>query len=120
MRYIKILFLIVFFFVAMLFFFQNTQPLNTTISLELNLFFAHLKSVPIPMYFLVLASFALGGIVVLFYFLAEKIRLGSELKQCKRRMASLQQEVNSLRTLPVDEDSSYGSGDDDEASRSED
>lgn len=117
MRFLKSIFLIVFFVVAMLFFFQNTAELNKTVSIVLDFFLVKYQTLPIPMYALVLASFGVGGIVTVLFFLIDKVRLSSELKACRRRMAALEQEVNSLRNLPLD-GQSYSTGSADAGSAS--
>ncbi len=104
MRFVKVIFLILLFFVSMMFFIQNTEVLSQSMSLKLSLFTESLtlKSVPLPFYFLLLIGFVLGGALVLFYFLLDKIRLTKEIKHNKSRIAKLEQEVNSLRNLPLD------------------
>ncbi|MBG0776540.1 MAG: LapA family protein [Desulfovibrionaceae bacterium] len=103
MRFFKVFLIVLVFFLSMIFFVQNNQVLSQTMSLELNLFVKTWRSIPLPFYFLVLASFVAGAIFCLAYFLIEKMRLTRELKQCRSRLASLEQEVNSLRNLPLAE-----------------
>ncbi len=104
MRFIKVLFLILLFFISMMFFIQNTEILSQEMSLQLSFFTESLtiKSVPLPFYFLLLIGFVLGGALVLFYFVLDKIRLSKELKQNRSRISKLEKEVNSLRNLPLD------------------
>lgn len=103
MRYLKFLLLLLLFVVSMLFFVQNNQPLSTTVQLELNIVAAHLYSLPLPVYLLVLGGFLLGALVCLVYFLVERIRLGLELKSLRTRYATLEDEVLSLRTIPLNQ-----------------
>jgi lipopolysaccharide assembly protein A len=112
MRFVKVVFLILLFFISMMFFIQNTEVLSQSMSLKLSLFTESLtlKSVPLPFYFLLLIGFVLGGALVLFYFLLDKIRLTKALKHNKGRIAKLEQEVNSLRNLPLDNSMHAGHG----------
>jgi uncharacterized integral membrane protein len=103
MRYLKFLVLLLLFVASMLFFVQNNQPLSTTVQLELNIVAAHFYSLPLPLYLLVLGGFLLGALVSLVYFLVERIRLGLELKTLRTRYAALEDEVLSLRTIPLNQ-----------------
>ncbi|HDQ40289.1 MAG TPA: DUF1049 domain-containing protein [Desulfonatronum sp.] len=102
MRYIKVLLLTLFFFVSMIFFIQNNQALSALLVLRLDIFGLELVSKEMPFYLLVLISFVIGSIFSLSYFLCEKLRLAKELKAAKAKLATLEQEVTSLRNIPLD------------------
>ncbi|MFP4070927.1 MAG: lipopolysaccharide assembly protein LapA domain-containing protein [Desulfovibrionales bacterium] len=104
MRYLKVLALILFFFVGMVFFVQNTEALSDAIQLRLNLFHWRWISIEFPYYLLILIFFVIGALFSLAFFLAEKIRLTKQLRACNHTVQSLQQELNSLRNLPLDEE----------------
>lgn len=101
MRYIKVLLLTLFFFVSMVFFIQNNQVLSALLVLRIDLLGLELVSREMPFYLIILASFVIGSIFSMLYFLCEKIRLARELKAAKAKLAALEQEVNSLRNLPL-------------------
>lgn len=103
MRYLKSLALILVFVVSMLFFVQNNEPLSTSVVLELNVVFAHLYSLPLPVYILVLGAFLLGAVLTLAFLLVDRIRLSLELKTLRTRYAALEDEALSLRTLPLNQ-----------------
>lgn len=103
MRYLKFLALLLVFVVSMLFFVQNNQSLSTTVVLEFNIVATHLYSQPLPLYLLTLGGFLLGALFCLAFFLVERIRLGLELKTLHTRYAALEDEVLSLRTLPLNQ-----------------
>ena len=103
MRYIKVLALVLFFIVAMIFFVQNTEVLSTSLQLKYNLFNWQWVSIPIPFYVLVLFAFGIGAILSMFYFIVEKMRQSRELRNCRHKLKDLEQEVNSLRNLPLEE-----------------
>lgn len=102
MRYIKVLLLTLFFFVSMVFFIQNNQALSALLILRLDLLGLELVSRELPFYLIVLISFVIGSVFSLSYFLCEKIRLAKELKAANSKLAALEQEVNSLRNLPLE------------------
>jgi len=103
MRYLKSLVIILVFVVSMLFFVQNNQPLATSVVLEFNVVAAHLYSVPLPLYILVLGGFLLGALFSLAFLLVDRIRLGRELKSLRTRYAALEDETLSLRTIPLNQ-----------------
>lgn len=102
MRYIKVLLLTLFFFVSMIFFIQNNEALSTLLVMRLDLFGLELVSRELPFYLIVLISFVIGSIFSLSYFLCEKIRMTKELKAARVKLQALEQEVNSLRNLPLE------------------
>ncbi|SDB32719.1 putative membrane protein [Desulfonatronum thiosulfatophilum] len=104
MRYLKVLLLILFFFVSMLFFIQNNEVLSEELVLQLELFDWHVASRELPFYLVVLLSFVAGSLFSLAYFIGEKIRLSRELKAANNKRAALEQEVTSLRNLPLEEE----------------
>jgi len=108
MRFIKVLFLLALFVFSILFFSQNNAVLVQELTLKLDIpYVATLHSIPLPFGFLILASFVEGAILTMLYFAIDKFRACSKLKECKTRMASLEQELNSLRNMPISEDQPY-------------
>ncbi|SDL19751.1 putative membrane protein [Maridesulfovibrio ferrireducens] len=103
MRYLKVLALVILFFVSMVFFIQNTPELSKEVTLSMALLDFKFTSQPLPYYLLILVAFCAGSFICLFYFMADKIRLSGQLRTCRTKMSNLEQEVNSLRNLPLDE-----------------
>jgi len=103
MRYIKFLFLVLVFVISMLFFVQNTQSLSQPLSLILDLKFQTFKSIELPLYTVILLSFALGGVLATVFFMFDKIRMAAQLHSCKSRMNGLEKELNSLRNAPLEQ-----------------
>lgn len=118
MRYLKVLALVVLFFLSMVFFIQNTPELSKEVTLSIELFNYKFMSQPLPYYLLILIAFAAGSVLCLLYFMADKVRLSGQLRACRTRMANLEQEVNSLRNLPLDE-GNYPSAEESEEKTSE-
>ncbi|HMB31735.1 MAG TPA: LapA family protein [Desulfohalobiaceae bacterium] len=107
MRYIKVLVVVFLFFVCIVFFVQNTGSLSETFSLRFHLLGIDWESSPTPIYTFVLVAFLVGVIVSMFYFLLEKLRQGKELKRARAYISDLEEELNSLRNMPL-EQSNYG------------
>ncbi|WP_272699773.1 LapA family protein [Desulfovibrio sp. Fe33] len=110
MRFIKVLFLLVLFVFSILFFSQNNDVLLQNLVLVLDIpYVATLHSIPLPFGFLILTAFVAGALLTMIYFAVDKFRGASKLKECRTRMASLEQELNSLRNMPISADTSFSS-----------
>ncbi|ADU62560.1 MAG: LapA family protein [Pseudodesulfovibrio sp.] len=108
MRFIKVLFLLALFVFSILFFSQNNDVLLQGLVLKLEIpYTMTLHSVPLPFAVLIMAAFVAGAILTMIYFALDKFRSGVKLRECKTRMASLEQELNSLRNMPINETRSY-------------
>lgn len=103
MRYVKMLLVLALFFICMVMFAQNMETLNAPMPLSMDLFGTTLLAYEQPLYISLLSLFVLGGLISTLYFLCEKIRLSREVSQAKKKISSLEQEVNSLRNLPLDD-----------------
>lgn len=105
MRVIKVLFLLAFFFVCMLFFVQNTAILETPLLLKLGAFGYQVQSPGVPFYVVLLLSFVAGGLFCTLYFLAEKVRLAAGMRSLQNKVNALekqmaQQKKSSVATPP--------------------
>lgn len=108
MRFVKVLFLLALFVFSILFFSQNSEVLLQGLTLVLDIpYVATLHSIPLPFGFLILVAFVAGSLLTMIYFVIDKFRGASKLKECRTRMASLEQELNSLRNMPISENPSY-------------
>lgn len=98
MRYIKVLLLAVFFFLAMVFFFQNQAPLSQETELGLNLFFIPpMKAIALPFYFIVIAAFLVGCLFAMVFLLWEKFAMSAKLMKTRWEVGSLQREVGKMK-----------------------
>jgi uncharacterized integral membrane protein len=110
MRFIKVLFLLALFVFSILFFSQNNDVLLQNLTLILDIpYVATLHSIPLPFGVLILTAFVAGCLLTMIYFVVDKFRGSAKLKECRTRMASLEQELNSLRNMPISEEASYTS-----------
>jgi uncharacterized integral membrane protein len=82
---------------------QNTDVLVQTIILQLGLFSWSVTSAPVPHYLLILLAFVAGAILPMIYFLCEKIRLSKELRTARKTIKQQEEELNSLRNMPIEE-----------------
>jgi lipopolysaccharide assembly protein A len=117
MRVVKVLFLILFFFVCMLFFVQNTQMLATPLELKLEVFSWSMSTTPTPFYVVMLLSFVIGGIFATLYFMAERFRLNGKVKALEGQVASLNRQTGAsgssyASTYPSSADETSGAASD--------
>ena len=103
MRYVKLFFLVLFLGVATLFLVQNYDILTQQFQLELNLYFFALLGPALPLYIVILGAFLLGVFLSLIFFIIDKFQAAGQLKACRRKLTRLEQEVTSLRNLPLQE-----------------
>ena len=103
MRYVKVIALVLFFFVAMVFFVQNTEILTKSIQLKFSVFALQWSSSPIPIYLYILIAFVLGVVLTTAYFGLDKLRLSKEIKHHRQQIQSMQNELNSLRPSSLQE-----------------
>ncbi|MDQ7032642.1 MAG: LapA family protein [Desulfonauticus sp.] len=103
MRYVKIIFFVILFFFSILFFIQNNELITSSISLKLEFLGFAISSPAIPLYLLVLSSFVLGAFVTVLYLLSDRIKIGSQLKEARKKIKELEKELSSLRNIPLNE-----------------
>lgn len=103
MRYVKVILLVLFFFLSMLFFIQNKDTVTQTYELVLSVpLLFNLRSIPLPFYLIVLSGFLVGALVCVFYFLTERFRLSGLVRELRQKNANLERELHQLRTMPLD------------------
>ncbi|BCS87179.1 LapA family protein [Pseudodesulfovibrio sediminis] len=108
MRYIKFLFLLVLLVFSVMFFTQNNDTLSQGLSLVLDIpSVVTLHSVLLPFGVLLSFAFVAGALLTLLYFAVDKFRTMSTMREYRTRMSSLEQELNSLRNMPITEEQSY-------------
>lgn len=102
MRYIKVVLLVLVFFFFAIFIAQNHSLLGQDISFRLNLFVVTpLESIPMPLYFVLLITLILGAFVCVLFLAGDRIKMSFALYKANKRINVLEQEVNSLRALPI-------------------
>ncbi len=102
MRFIRVLLAICVFFLAVIFVVQNSEFLGQTTQFKLDLFVSEARqTIPLPLYFVILTAFLLGGLTAIIFLLCDRIRLGLKLCKARRKIKHLERELTSLRTLPL-------------------
>lgn len=101
MRVIKVLFLLAFFFVCMLFFVQNTAILETPLVLKLGAFGYHAETTGVPFYVVLLMSFVAGGLFATLYFLTEKVRLSASQRSLQNKVNAMEKQLAARAAMPT-------------------
>jgi len=101
MRFVKVLILLVFFFVCMLFFVQNTTTLEAPLVLKLSAFGFSAETPGAPFYVVLLLAFVVGGLFASIYFLCEKIRLSAQIRKLNGKVKSLEQQLASVASAAM-------------------
>ena len=100
-KWVALLFLMV---LLIVFLFQNYEAFLSATTLELRLpLLPPLASKPIPLYALILGSVFGGGLMTALYLGLGNFRLRKNLRSVERQNDSLQEELKSLRNLPITE-----------------
>ncbi|MGE4292283.1 MAG: lipopolysaccharide assembly LapA domain-containing protein [Desulfovibrio sp.] len=115
MRYVKLAILALCVAVGVLFFMQNDAQFTAMLNIKLDLYVIKFVGSGIPLYAVVVGAFSLGVVLSLLYFVVEKIGSTRQLRACNKKMRSLEQELNSLRNLPLN-DTTYPNGFDTDSS----
>ncbi|MEG2171909.1 MAG: lipopolysaccharide assembly protein LapA domain-containing protein [Desulfovibrionaceae bacterium] len=102
MRYVKVLLLVLVFFLSMVFFFQNQEALSKEMTLKLHLFFSDpMVSIPLPFYFLILAAFLLGALLTICVLVWDKFHLSARLMKATWRVRALEKDLARMQIAPV-------------------
>lgn len=101
MNYLKAILLSAVVALAIIFMIQNIEPLSHPLAVRLNLFFVHLETTPYPTYLVILLAFFVGLLAASLLGLAERFRLRKGLKVKDKEIKNLRNELNSLRNLPI-------------------
>lgn len=100
-KWVALLFLMV---LLIVFLFQNYEAFLSATTLELRLpLLPTLASKPIPLYGLILGSVFGGGLMTALYLGFGNFRLRRKLSSVEQQNDSLQEELKSLRNLPITE-----------------
>ncbi len=101
MRYLKVLGLVVIFFLVMLFFLDNREAFTASYPLTLNLRFmpAFTTATPVPCYYMLLACFLLGGLVTLGMLVWDRISLTARLSLSKMRANGFEKDLKRAEKL---------------------
>lgn len=104
MRFLKALWLTVFFFFSLIFFIQNYEWLSQKLTLKFDFYYFDYiwNNTAVPFYFVVLVGFFAGALVTLGYLVMDRIRIRMDLSRCRRTIRRQEKELKKLRAIPLE------------------
>ena len=104
MRFLKALWLTVFFFFSIIFFIQNNDVLSKPMSLRFDFYYFDYvwSNTAVPFFFIILVAFVAGAIVTLGYLVMDRVRLKMEFSRCRRVVRRQEKELKKLRAIPLE------------------
>ena len=101
MKHVRVVLIILFVLLIITVAVQNYTVMATKVTFRLNLLFFNHETPPMSLYLVVIIAFLLGVIFTGFYGITERFRLKREIKLLKKESKRKDQELQSLRNLPV-------------------
>jgi len=101
MKHVKAIIVILFLLVVVIVAVQNYQALTTSISFKVNLLFFKAESAGLPIFLIAIVTFLIGVLSMWVYGIAERLDLRKQIKTLMKDVREKEQELNSLRNLPV-------------------
>lgn len=103
MRIFKYFINLLLIFIIIIFFIENSQQLSQRVQFHFDLFMPGLlwKMPELPLYFLFLVFFALGGIITGMIFAWGRIGVSRRLSKANKTIRGLEKEVNAYRQRPL-------------------
>lgn len=104
MKHFKFLFAVVLMLVVLIILVQNLETMSHQVSFRLDLLSLHLKTSSMSLYYVVTIAFLLGILVSAVYGIVERFRLKKKIRMVTKELKDKDQELNSLRNLPITSD----------------
>ena len=104
MKHVKFMLAIILMLVVVILIVQNHEAMSTKVSFQVKFFSYHFQSSNMSVYYIVTISFLFGVIISGLYGIIERFRLMKALKLIRATSQEKDQELNSLRNLPITSD----------------
>lgn len=101
MRHLRAMFIILFILLLVILAVQNYAVLATPVIFRVDLVFLKYETSEMPLALISVAAFVVGMLAAGFYGITERFRLKREIKVLTKDAAQKDQEIDSLRNLPV-------------------
>jgi uncharacterized integral membrane protein len=101
MRHLRAMLIILFILLLVILAVQNYTVLATPVKFRADLVFLKYETTEMPLALISVAAFVVGMVATGFYGMTERFRLKREIKILTREAAQKDQEIDSLRNLPV-------------------
>jgi uncharacterized integral membrane protein len=93
MRFLKVIISTIIILLAIVFIIENLEMLKTAVNLNLDLYLLHMESPAIPLWVMILFCFFLGAFTASLYGLYEVIVQRQTIRQLRRNLAIMTQEL---------------------------
>jgi len=101
MKHVKFMLAIILILVVVILIVQNHEALSTKVSFRVSFFSWNLQASMMSVYYIITISFLFGVIISGTYGIIERFRLMKALKTLRASSQEKEQELNSLRNLPI-------------------
>jgi uncharacterized integral membrane protein len=101
MKHIKFIVGIIIGLIVLIIVVQNHEAFSKAVVFKIDLLGIDWKSAPINLYYIVTISFLFGLLIAAFYGIIERFRLKKRIKTLASEVTAKDQELNSLRNLPI-------------------
>ena len=101
MRHLRAMLIILFILLLVILAVQNYTVLATPVRFRVDLVFLKYETSEMPLALISVAAFIVGMLAAGFYGITERFRLKREIKVLTKEAAQKDQEIDSLRNLPV-------------------
>ena len=104
MKHVKFMLAIILMLVVVILIVQNHEAMSTKVSFRVSFFSFQAQSSMMSVYYIITISFLFGVIISGTYGIIERFRLMKMIKLLKATSKEKEQELNSLRNLPITSD----------------
>jgi uncharacterized integral membrane protein len=101
MKHVKAIIVILFLLVVVIVAVQNYQELIKPITFKINLLFFEAETSGLPVFLVSIFTFLLGVLSLWIYGISERLDYRRQIKMLMKDVRDKEQELNSLRNLPV-------------------
>ena len=104
MKHVKFIVAIILMLIVVILVVQNHEAMSTRVVFRINLVTFHYQTSQLTLYHIVTIAFLFGIIVSGFYGIVERFRLKKQIKMLRSITREKDEELNSLRNLPITSD----------------
>ncbi len=101
MKYLKAIFVIIFMLLVIIVAVQNHEAFSTPVKFRVNLIFLQHETPDMSLYLVTVIAFLVGVISTGVFGIAERFYLKKQIKNLMKEAREKEEELNSLRNLPV-------------------
>jgi uncharacterized integral membrane protein len=105
MKHLKVVIVVLISLAVIVVVVQNHQAMSTTVQFRLNpMFFSEMTTEGVTLYQVAIITFLVGILITGIYGMIERFRLKKQIKKLTKELHIKDQELNSLRNLPITAD----------------